>query len=332
MNDFVIDELRRRQPSRQSTSEDDLAFLRALNAHLADFDGAAATDTAARLPVLWVVGLPRSGTTLAMQAVTTALKVGYVDNLAARFWLAPATGLRLSRILLGAQAGDASFRSDFGKTPGLTGPHEFAYFWQRHLALEHAPPVDPEAMRRQADWQGLSAALRAMGAALGVPLVHKGIAILYVMDEIQRRFPESVFLHVRRDPLDIACSLAAARLSYYGDASVWWSLYTPDYASLRDQPFDRQIARQVSYFLGLQSEAIQRTGDSRQTVANYVDICARPNEVVEAFRYKVREATGFAIETRAALPAGFAPSRPAVSDDIRETLKSALAAEGVVST
>ena len=67
-------------------------------------------------PLVFVLGLPRSGTTLLTQLLGHSLDVAVVNNLVARFWLAPVTGMRLSRIILGDEV-HTNFLSDYGKTP-----------------------------------------------------------------------------------------------------------------------------------------------------------------------------------------------------------------------
>ena len=58
--------------------------------------------TLPKAPVLFVTGSPRSGTTITAQALCQFLDVGYIDNLAAKFWKVPVTGLRLSQATFGA--------------------------------------------------------------------------------------------------------------------------------------------------------------------------------------------------------------------------------------
>ena len=64
--------------------------------------------------LVFVVGLPRSGTTLLTQVLAYCLDAGYVNNFAARFWLAPVHGLRLSRLMRGTPSRSRSSRI----TPG----------------------------------------------------------------------------------------------------------------------------------------------------------------------------------------------------------------------
>src|ERR1051326_495618 len=50
-------------------------------------------------PVTFVLGPPRSGTTVTGQLIARSGLFGFISNFAARFWGAPALGLRIERDL-----------------------------------------------------------------------------------------------------------------------------------------------------------------------------------------------------------------------------------------
>ena len=108
-------------------------------------------------PIIFVLGLPRSGTTLLTQLLIAGLNVGYIDNLVARFWLAPIHGIRLSRAVL--EKKQFSFTSDYGKTPSIDGPHEFSYFWHYWFKMENIPPYIPSEIKDKIDWHGFKTVL-----------------------------------------------------------------------------------------------------------------------------------------------------------------------------
>ncbi len=61
-----------------------------------------------------------------------------------------------------------------------------------------------------------------------------------------RVLPMPLFVHVRREPLDVALSILEARRRYYGDPSVWWSTHPPGYEALAELSPAEQIAGQVT--------------------------------------------------------------------------------------
>ena len=108
------------------------ARLKDLNAWLAPVSVAAReTYSSGTRPVLFVLGLPRSGTTLVAQALAATGALTYPSNFLARFWEAPVVGLRIQQALGIGEQGERDFTSDYGVTGGWSDPHEFAYFWER---------------------------------------------------------------------------------------------------------------------------------------------------------------------------------------------------------
>jgi len=96
-----FEELYERRRGAYAKEPSDEEFLRRLNEDLAEREQALYADVGVERPVVFVVGLPRSGTTLLSQLLAYCLDAGYVTNVAARFWLAPVHGIRLSRLLAG---------------------------------------------------------------------------------------------------------------------------------------------------------------------------------------------------------------------------------------
>ena len=104
------------------------------------FTTAPASLSVEQLPILYIVGVPRSGTTLLSQLVSRYCPVGYINNLIARCWLRPSVGIALSRCLFGDRAREGiTFHSSYGATQEVVGPHEFGYFWRHWLPLDQAP-------------------------------------------------------------------------------------------------------------------------------------------------------------------------------------------------
>lgn len=305
-------------------SHDDATVLRRMHEALGDLQEALAAAPVPPAAPVFVIGLPRSGTTLLMQVLTAGLGLGYVDNIAARFWPVPLVGARLSRIVRHA-APPPAWRSDFGKTREPAGPHEFSYFWNRLLGYQGSGAFDPEAARRSVDWQRLAAEVAALDAALGAPSAHKLMGGAFFIDIIAGLFPQAVFVRLTRDPVDVGCSIANGRLRHGGSLDHWWSIYTDDYETLKHEPWWRQIARQVTYFQGVLDRGMAAVPSHRAVEVGYGEFCAAPGDVLAEVAEAHRRATGRVLEVRPGLPSSFTPSRPRVADEVREAIAAGLA-------
>ena len=97
------------------------------------------------MPIVFIVGVPRSGTTLLYQLMSTHLDVGYVSNAMARWWMVPVAAARF-RSPLNQRPESLTLASDLGRSEGPDGPHEFGWFWQFHLHHEQSDDLDAEAL------------------------------------------------------------------------------------------------------------------------------------------------------------------------------------------
>ena len=95
---------------RKDASEE--SFLDELNSLIQQLEPTELVSKETVFPIVFVVGLPRSGTTILTQLLSASLDVGIINNLIARFWLAPVTGIRLSKAILREQV-NISFKSDY---------------------------------------------------------------------------------------------------------------------------------------------------------------------------------------------------------------------------
>lgn len=242
-------------------------------------------------PFLFVCGLPRSGTTLLMQMLSRCLDVGYIDNLIARFWSAPLYGITLSKALLkNKDDKDREYRSYWGKTNEIDGPHEFSYFWHQWFHPHDCADgmgIDLEKILNTTDWQGLRKMLLNMAHYFNKPMLFKGMWPSYFLEKFTELLPHSLFIFITRKEEDVALSLYRTRLKYYDDPDTWWSMYPAEYNGLKDLPWYEQIAGQIFYLNRHYSHQIERVDKRNILFLDYKELCDSPPKVLEAIRARV---------------------------------------------
>lgn len=258
----------------------DEAFIGELNEALADFEDRSYRPLDEALPTLHVIGAPRSGTTLLYQLVASGLDVGYVNNLTAAFWRTPLTGLRLAH-KLGLDSLSSSFASDFGRTRGVSEPHEFGYFWNHHLGypdlVERSPDHDAAI-----DWSRLVTVIVNMAATIGKPMVFKPMLLTWHLESMARHMDRTCYVWIRRERRQTALSLLRMREELFGNHDTWASLKPA--VPLDDEPPWRQVAAQVVLIERVIDAACTRLGDGRVLRVDYEDVCTAPMDVLARTR------------------------------------------------
>jgi hypothetical protein len=256
------------------------ALLAAANEALAALEPPS-DDAAGALPLVYVVGAPRSGTTVVHQLLARHLPLGYVDNLVARFWRRPSVGVALSRQVLG-EPGTRAFglASRHGVTEEAAGPHEFGYFWRHWLRLDEAPThhLDAAAQAR-VDVDGLRAALAELRAAFGRPVVFKNVICGFHARLLTAVHPDSLFVHVVRDTEEVARSILGARLERYGTYDAWWSLKPSTWPFPGASPAAAVVRQAVDCRAEIADE-VAAPGVHALEV-DYAAVCAEPRGLVE---------------------------------------------------
>lgn len=317
-------ELAERTARFRSDAADD-HWLQALNAVLAaaDLPVESTNVVAADLPLIYIVGAPRSGTTLLSQLASRFLEVGYINNLIARFWQRPSVGIRLSRLVCGERSrNEIHLQSEHGSTSGAAGPHEFGFFWRHWLHLDQEPThhlresavagLDLPGLRRQLE--------REILAPFGRAVVFKNVICGLNAAMLAAVHPRSLFVHITRDRAATCASILQTRMQRYGSYDTWWSLKPATFPEILPLAAAAQVVRQVDDCRREIAAELQRPGVRGLTV-EYEAVCSDPSTTLA----RIVEAAQGDIEILEGLPAALHASRgPELPSALQDHLHAAL--------
>jgi hypothetical protein len=228
-------------------------------------------ETLPQTPI-FVVGAPRSGSTLLYQLLTDRFDVGYLANGHARHPGAPSLVERLRGLVRGRRGALGDYRSSFGGTTGELGPSECGPFWYRFFPRRpHYVDAEdfPTASRRQ-----FRAAIGAFLEACGRPVVYKNLYNTVRMEAIAAALPEALFVAVHRDLAANARSLLEGRKRVTGAYDTWWSVEPPGIERLLQLPAHEQVVEQVRALDALVARVEASIGPERVLHLAYEDLCA----------------------------------------------------------
>ena len=228
-------------------------------------------------PQLFILGLPRSGTTLVYQYIAHRLQLAYFTNGVGYFPQAPCLTSLLQRRFYGDYVSD--FSSHYGKVKGAVAPREAGAFWCRFFdidAYEDVRQFDPTR------WSLLRRTIHCLQAwSGGLPFVNKNVKHILRLRLLSEIFPNSYFLVVERTAVDIALSILRARHSELRNPANWWSVKPVEYEAIRHLPIIDQVALQVvSLRQRLENDLALLPAD-RVMRLGYEEFCRHPENLVD---------------------------------------------------
>lgn len=227
---------------------------------------------APRWPHVFIVGAPRSGTSLFYELLVTRYRFAFFSNLAHRFYKTPVAATRLGRSVIEGRT--SVFQSDYGHISGWSAPNEGGWIWQRWL--EDGPWTDETAL------PGLPAnearaTLAAMSHVMSAPFVNKNVMHANRLRLLRALFPGCLILEVRRDPADTVRSIVRARQRNKGPAlnlEKWWSVQP---SNAKGGDLIEQACQQVT---GVAAD-IARDGGDKLFSVDYTEMCAAPAQTLD---------------------------------------------------
>ena len=230
-------------------------------------------------PTLHIIGVPRSGTTLACQLVFSYLHIGYINNLIAAFWKAPIYGIELSRKLLGVKY-KSTFNSTFGRTNSIYEPHEFGYFWNyilRYNSLQQQG-IGQESL---IDWSHLGKILNNMTYHFKGPIVFKSFLFGFHAQRAFKEIPKTCFMYIKRDFLDNAFSILKLRKKLNGNINEWGSIKPLQFEQLKDLSPYEQIAGQILCMEHEYLSQLEGLPAQNKLFFQYENMCKNPTHFLE---------------------------------------------------
>jgi hypothetical protein len=232
-------------------------------------------------PVFFIVGVPRSGTTVLLQTIINHFDVGYINNFIAKFWEAPVIGSIFFKSM-GASRPSLEYHSKGGFTSEVYGPHEFGYFWKRFFKYGQTHVLDKRD-HKKVDKITLNREISGLEYVSGAPFIFKNPAALSLqIDFLSTYIPNSYFIYIKRDPFFISQSLYLKRLELFKDPGVWYSVKPIQYPELIRKTPVHQIAGQVFYSRQKIEEDLYRIQAKRVTFIDYAEFCENPEKALSA--------------------------------------------------
>ena len=249
-------------------------------------------------PFIFIVGSPRSGTTLILQWLASLGCFAYATNVLTRFAYAPYIGAQIQKMLFDKEYdfnGDFSdiqselkFNSDLGKSKGALATNEFQHFFRNYM-----PNFDPEFLDekqiRKVDFEGIRRGLSSIEYAFNKPFVTKAMMLQFNLSDFFDKISNAFFIFIKREPIYNMQSIYLARKKYFGSEEIWWSVKPKEYEKLKEMDVYHQIAGQVYYTSKSITEELNSFPEKNKLIINYKEFCETPEKIYQKFKKRLNE-------------------------------------------
>ena len=264
----------------------------------------APRKSAFAFPPVFIIGAPRSGSTLLFQTLVNAYRFGYLSNLHCLCYGFP----YLLQVLVGRRLPDvnSSYTSTYGYIEGLSSPSECGEFWYRWF--RRRPQYIPLEEIDLAGLRSLRQVLIGLTDTFGLPLLFKNMPCALRLQPLSAILPEARFLFVRRHALWTAQSILFARLQVHGNKATWWSMEPPNVESLRNLPPEEQAVRQIAAIHELIDRDRRTIGEERFLEISFEDFCRNVHETLEQVAHFLQQGS-VGLTPRSSVPETFPVSQ-----------------------
>jgi hypothetical protein len=230
---------------------------------------------------LFIVGAPRSGTTLVYQLITHSLHTAYFCNLANRHPVHPAAATWLMRRSIREYCTD--FTSEYGGTSGRAAPSQGDGIWSRWFG-PNRDFCDPAALDEGAISE-MCTTVDSVAGILDAPFANKSVANAVRVAALVRTFPRCVFVSVERDLLATARSQLVNIMDRASKAGSEWASARPRaYARLKNLPPAEKAIGQIHEIRNDLRIDLRKISSSRYLEVKYEEVCAAPADFVKRVR------------------------------------------------
>lgn len=283
------------------------AVLRSSNDLVRPIDQIFRGRSAASQPApLFIVGVPRSGTTLTYQLVTRHFRVAFLTDFHGYFYGLANLQTRLLRPFLDRPK--ARFESSLGKIAGLLSPSENARFWLRCFPVDDrlGHYVDPSSIDPER-YSPLVRDLSSLSAIMRRPYVFKCLYLSLAVGALAQILPAARFLVVGRDPMLVVQSMLLAR-QRRRQPQQWWSVKPPGFSEWLALPLWQQVTRQVYYTRRAMDRDLLAYASGRRREVSYEALCRDPRRVMDDLAAWLAP-LGYEVYQDSSLPRAFPVSR-----------------------
>jgi hypothetical protein len=246
---------------------------------------------------IFVLALPRSGSTVFYQTICHGLSVNYLSNIWNLCYQLPLLGGWISSKI--TKSHHSNFQSQHGFVSGLDGPAEGLRFWSWWLdcGLSDGECETLSKVKCKKRSGYLNRVLTVLGKT-NSPFLTAYLGHVLVPDRVKEAFPKCVLIRLKRDPVSNALSILKSMRTNH---SKWFSVLPKECEGLEFLDEHERVAAQV-YWLNRRLDDAACT--NQMLVIHYEKLCISPKSELKRIRDWLLK-NGLKVEAKFQIPHRF---------------------------
>lgn len=254
---------------------------------------------------IFILGVPRSGTTLLLQLMIRHFKLCFFTNFTGKFCNSPIVAGRLSSLFNGCDPIE-NYNSFYGRTKSWKEPYDGAKIWSHWFS------IDPVYVNKgYLDYKSILEIRKTIyyfEKYYNAPFINKAQRNNGRILEINRIFPNSLFVIVKRDFLEVVQSIYIG-FSKLNKKNMWFSMKPSNWRDIKSLDLIEHICEEVYYTDKDIHRDLRAIGYNRCYITDYNTICDKPQFVLDQFSsFYSNYSKENSLEVRHAIPQYFTKS------------------------
>ncbi len=235
-------------------------------------------------PPTFIVGPPRSGTTVLYQLLCKHLQFGYINNFVANWPKAPLTASIFYKKFY-QKSHDIELVSNYGISPNTFGPNEFGRFWYRWFDKNNKLISTQKQFLNK-----LKIEISGLTNIHQRPLLFKNVMHSMRILDLYKIFNNSTFIVLKRNKIDIAQSILKAKIDLYKNKNHSFSVISSKEQLDPNLPYWKKIPSQINGVYSNIEEAKNLIGRNNFIFVDYKELCLNTEKVLKDIEtnYKIK--------------------------------------------
>jgi hypothetical protein len=255
---------------------------------------------------IFIIGAPRSGTTVIYQTLTYGVSLAYFYNLLDKFSDFPGIMAKIINKMVNPIPPNC-YKNYYGETSGWRGPSQGRQIWRRWFPEDQSYVGCGELSKK--DKMQVRGTIALIENAYKLPFINKSQGNCERILALNEIFVEPIFIYVKRDNFQTIQSILNGRIEFMGSKEKWFSVKPSKYNYIKDHNPIRQICEQVYYIEEDIIRDLSVIGKDKTFEIKYENFCRNPREILKDFINFYSKKEGFKLARRKKIPKYFIASK-----------------------